>query len=249
MIDIHAHIIPGLDDGSEDMGTSIVMAEMAEESGVSAIIATPHCNQVGRFENYMSDRIQRRIDELRNEIARENIELNIGTGMEIFCTDEVPELLKEKKLITLNNSRYVLVEFAFTADAARMERMLYPIMDLGFVPVIAHPERYIDLQEKPEVIDDWMSSGMGIQLNKGSIFGRFGRSAYDFSHFLLENGLVSCIASDAHGVESRTTDMTEIYDFIATEFSEDEAELLLTENPGRIFNDEPLIGVRDIQLF
>lgn len=248
MIDIHAHIIPGLDDGSQDMGTSIFMAETSERSGVSAIIATPHCNQIGRFENYMSDDILVRADELRDELARERIDLDIGLGMEIFCTRDVPRLLKEKKLLTLNGSRYVLVEFDFEIDVARMENMLYSILDSGYVPIIAHPERYFDLQTKPEIVDEWMSNGIGTQINKGSLFGRFGRGAYAFSHILLENGLVSCIASDAHGAEIRTTDMSEAYDFISVEYSEDEAELYMVENPRRIFNDEPLIFVKDIQL-
>lgn len=128
-----------------------------------------------------------------------------------------------------------------------MERMLFPILDSGFVPIIAHPERYSRL--RPEIIDDWMHEGIGIQINKGSVFGRFGREAYDFSHMLLQNGLVSCIASDAHGVDSRTTDMSDISDFISTEYSEELAELLLAENPRRIFNDEPLLSGEDIQLY
>lgn len=249
MIDIHAHIIPGLDDGSMDMGTSIIMAEVAEESGVSAIIATPHANQVRRFENYVSDKLFARADKLRNEIARENIELDIGLGMEIYCTADVPKLLKENKLLTLNGSRYVLVEFGFRTEAAVMESRLYSIMDSGYVPIVAHPERYYDLQDRPEFVDCWISNGIGIQINKSSLFGYFGRGAYNFSHILLENELVSCIASDAHGVESRTTEMAEIFDYIAMEYSEEKAELLLSENPRRVFNNEPLINLSDIQLF
>lgn len=249
MVDIHTHIIPGIDDGSRDMETSIIMAEMAEDCGVSTIIATPHCNQIGRFENYFSDKLLARLDELRDEFSCEGINLDIGMGMEIYCTRDVPRLLKEKKLITLNNSRYVLVEFDFRTDAAGIEEMLYPILDAGYVPIVAHPERYYDLQDKPEIIEDWMDSGIGIQLNKGSIFGNFGRMESVFARFLLENDLVSCIASDAHGVESRTTYMAEIYDYIAAEYSGTKAELLLSENPRRIFNDEPLISVRDIQLY
>ena len=247
MTDIHTHIIPGVDDGSEDMGTSIIMAEMAIDSGVDTIITTPHCNQSGMYENYVSDELMMRMEEFRNEIARENIDLKIGFGMEIFCTRDVPRLLKEKKLLTLNGSRYALVEFGFRLDASRMERMLFPILDSGFVPIIAHPERYSRLQ--PEIIDDWIHEGMGIQINKGSVFGRFGRDAYNFAHILLQNGLVSCIASDAHGVESRTTDMGDISDFLSTEYSEELADFLLDENPKRIFNDEPLLSGEDIQLY
>lgn len=247
MIDIHTHIIPGVDDGSEDMETSIIMAEMASDSGVDTIIATPHCNQSGMYENYVSDELLARMEEFRNEIARENIDLEVGFGMEIFCTRDVPRLLKEKKLLTLNGSRYALVEFGFRLDAPRMERMLFPILDSGFVPVIAHPERYSRLQ--PETIDDWMREGIGIQINKGSVFGRFGREAYDSAHVLLRNGLVSCIASDAHGIDIRTTNMEDISDFISMEYSEELAELLLNENPRRIINDEPLLGGEDIQLY
>lgn len=249
MIDIHAHIIPGLDDGSQDIGTSMLMAEMAADSGVTKIIATPHCNQSGMYENYVSEKLLRYMDRFREEVEREDIGLKIGLGMEIFCSREVPRLLKEKKLLTLNGSRYVLVEFGFRVDSSRMERMLFPIMDAGFVPIIAHPERYFDLQDKPDIIDDWMHEGMGIQINKGSFFGRFGRDAYSFAHTLLRNGLVTCIASDAHGVESRTTDMTDILEFIATEYSEELADLLLVENPGRIFKDKPLLSGNDIRFY
>lgn len=249
MIDIHTHIIPGIDDGSQDIGTSVLMAEMAVESGVSAIIATPHSNQRGAFENHISDGLLRKMDSFRSEIAKENIDLDIAFGMEVFCTGEVPRLLKEKKLLTLNGSRYVLVEFNFGMDASRMERLLYSILDSGFVPIIAHPERYYDLQGQLERVADWMEEGMGTQINKGSVFGRFGREERDFACAMLRYGLVTCIASDAHGAESRTTDMTDIYDYIMTEFSVIEAERLLTENPKRIYNNKPLLSGNDIQFF
>lgn len=249
MIDIHTHIIPGIDDGARDMETSILMAEMAVESGVDTIIATPHCNQRGLFENYMSDSLIRRMDRFRDKIAQENIKLKIGYGMEIFCTREVPELLRRKKLISLNDSRYVLVEFNFRIEYPRLERMLFSIMEIGYVPIIAHPERYTDLHGRFENIKDWLGEGMGIQVNKGSIFGHFGRDARDFALRLLRNGLVTCIASDAHGIGSRTTDMSMIFEFLSTEFSEKEAHRLLTENPGRIYNDELLLSRDDIQSF
>lgn len=240
MIDIHVHMLPGVDDGSYDMETSLSMANMAVDAGTTKLILTPHCNQSGRFENYVSGDLLFRMDELKNEIAKAGIPLELGCGMEIFCTREVPRLLKEGKLLTLNGSRYVLVEFAFGMEAFRIERMVYSILDSGYVPVIAHAERYLDLQDRPELIDDWMDDGVGIQINKGSFLGRFGRGAYECSHMLLQNGLVSCIASDAHGVDSRTTDMSPIHEFLSTEYSEALAEHLLTNNPRRIFEDKPL---------
>lgn len=249
MVDIHTHIIPGVDDGSQDIATSILMAEMAVDSGVSTIIATPHCNQRGAFKNHVSDSLLRRMESFRNEIAKENIKLDIAFGMEIYCTPDVPSLLREKKLLSLNGSRYVLVEFNFGMDTQRMERMLYSIMDSGYVPIIAHPERYYELQGQLELVADWMNEGMGIQINKGSVFGHFGRDAREFSYAMLRYGLVTCIASDAHGSDSRTTDMTDIYDFLMDEFSVVEAERLMTENPTRILNNKPLLGGNDIQFY
>lgn len=240
MIDIHAHVLPGVDDGSYDMATSLSMAGMAVSAGTTRLILTPHCNQVGRFENYVSDDLLRQMDDLKNEIEKEHIPLQLGYGMEIFCTREVPRLLKEGKLLTLNGSRYALVEFAFGMEAFRIERMVYSILDSGYVPVVAHAERYLDLQNRPELINDWMEDGIGIQMNKGSLFGRFGYGAYQCAHMLLQNGLVSCIASDAHGIESRTTDMAQVHEFLSTEYSEALAEHLLTNNPRRIFEDQPL---------
>ena len=249
MIDIHTHIIPGIDDGSDDMEASIIMAEMAADSGVDTVIATPHCNQMGMYENFVSDALMRRMEEFREELAKERIDLEVKFGMEIFCSREVPKLLKEKKLLTLNGSRYVLVEFAFGIDIPRMERMLYPILDSGYVPIIAHPERYYEVQDQPEIVFDWMQEGMGIQINKGSIFGRFGRGECRCANNLLRNGLVSCIASDAHGVDSRTTDMSDIAELLSMEFSEELADLLLEENPRRILNNKPLLGCEDIQVY
>lgn len=249
MIDIHAHILPGVDDGSRDIATSVLMAETAAESGVSAIIATPHCNQRGAYENHNSDELRRKMYSFRNEIEKENLGLDIAFGMEIFCTSEVPQLLKEKRLLTLNGSRYVLVEFSFGMDTSKMERMLFSILDSGFVPIIAHPERYYDLQGQLELVADWMEQGIGTQINKGSFFGHFGRDARAFANSMLRYGLVTCIASDAHGAESRTTDMTEIYAFLMKEYSVIEAERLLTENPMRIYYDRPLIGGNDIQFY
>lgn len=249
MIDIHAHILPGFDDGSGDMETSIVMAEMAAGSGVTAIIATPHCNQRGMYENYVSRNLLMRMDDFRNEIKNENIDIQIGLGMEIFCTHEVPRLLKEKKLLTLNNSKYVLVEFGFRMDAGRMQRMLFPILDAGYVPIVAHPERYYDLQDQPEIIADWMHEGIGMQINKGSLLGRFGRDARSFAHTMMRHGLVTCVASDAHGCESRTPDMAEIAEYISTQYSPMEAERLLIDNPTRIFENKPLLSGEDVEMY
>lgn len=244
MIDIHAHILPGLDDGADSPETSLMMAYAAVESGVTAIIATPHCNQRGLYENYASPELTGRLERLRGEINAAGIPLEVYQGMEVFGTRDVPRLLREGKLLTLNGSRYLLIEFAFREDPLYMDRLVHALLDDGVIPVVAHPERYVHLQDIPDILYDWVCDGVGVQINKGSLFGKFGRHAQQLAMAMLWNDLVSCVASDAHGVEMRTTEMADAQDFLTMEFSAALAERLLTENPSRILHDEPLLPGR-----
>ncbi len=249
MIDIHSHILPETDDGSMDMVCSVEMAQIAVDSGVTEMIATPHSNQRGYFENYVSAELAEKFRGLMNELKNEEIPLKLYPGMEVYGTHDVPQLLKEGRLLTLNNSRYLLIEFDFYSDIYRMERVLYDLLDLGCVPVIAHPERYFALQDEPEIVGRWIEDGMATQVNKGSLTGRFGRGAKRLSNILLADGNISCVASDAHGAQMRSPNMSEAYEYLAVEASEETAELLLCENPRRILMNQPLLRAEGIQLF
>lgn len=249
MIDIHSHILPGLDDGSQDMDKSVAMAEVAAEAGVTAMIATPHCNQKKVFENYASPELERKLESFRKELAAAEIELEIYPGAEVFATEDIIQLYREKKLMTLNNTEYMLVEFDFGAGLAFMERTLYSLLDEGLKPVLAHPERYYAVQDSPDAAMIWHDEGVGIQLNKGSLSGRFGRSAYHLANMLMESGHVSVIASDAHGAQHRSPDMTNAHAILSANFPEMIANLLLEENPRRIINNEPLLTMEDVMRY
>ncbi len=249
MIDIHSHIIPSLDDGSQDMLTSLSMAEIAAECGTEQMIATPHCNQIGRFENFASDKLTRAFEELKEEIAAADIPLELYLGTEVFGTADVPRLCREGRLPTLNGSRYLLIEFDFYAGSVFMQSVLYRLLDDGIVPILAHPERYFALQDRPETAIEWYSDGVGIQLNKGSLYGRFGRRAAKLADILLSEASVSCIASDAHGAGARTPDMTDAYGHISVNYSEELAELLLCENPQRIIDNKELLRIDRFQIY
>lgn len=244
MIDIHAHILPGLDDGADTLETSLMMATAAAESGVTAIIATPHCNQRGLYENYASQELTLRLELLRAAIKMAKLPLEAALGCEVFGTRDVPELLREGKLLTLAGSRYVLIEFAFRESPLFMDRLLHELLEDGYVPIVAHPERYTVLQDMPDVVYDWVRAGVGVQVNKGSFFGKFGRRAQELAGALVWRDLVTCVASDAHSVEMRTTAMADALDFLTMEFSGEQAARLLTENPRRILRNEPLLPGR-----
>ena len=170
MVDIHCHILPGVDDGAPSMEDSLEMARMAADSGVTDIIATPHCNLPGNGpKNYRSASLRAAFSRLQQDA--EGIPLRIHPGAEVFCTPELPRLLDQRQLQTLGGSRYLLVEFYFDESAEFMEQCFRDIRHRGLVPVAAHPERYNAVQRDPARLEGWFRRGIVIQLNKGSVMG------------------------------------------------------------------------------
>ena len=172
MVDIHCHILPGVDDGAPSMEDSLEMARMAADSGVTDIIATPHCNLPGNGpKNYRSASLRTAFSRLQQALEQEGIPLRIHPGAEVFCTPELPRLLDQRQLQTLGGSRYLLVEFYFDESAEFMEQCFRDIRHRGLVPVAAHPERYNAVQRDPARLEGWFRRGIVIQLNKGSVLG------------------------------------------------------------------------------
>ncbi|MCI5648526.1 MAG: tyrosine-protein phosphatase [Fusicatenibacter sp.] len=237
MIDIHCHILPDVDDGSGSLEDSILMAEMAARSGVDTIVVTPHSNQRGRFENYESEELRRRFQELQSEIEHEQIPVRLLRGTEIFSSPDLTELIRSGEVISLNGSCYYLVEFAFDEEPWEIQETLQEILAIGKVPVIAHPERYYCIQEQPNYLYEWRMLGALAQMNKGSIFGRFGKRTARAADRMLRCCHVTCIASDAHSPFMRTTDMEEIDEFLMDHFPMEYRDLLLEKNPERIITN------------
>ena len=247
MIDIHAHILPGVDDGARDFDTAVLMAQMASEAGVTDIIATPHANQRSRYENYVSEELDNRLMILDAALRHAKVDLRVHPGMEVFGTPDLPKLLRAGRVRTLCGSRYLLVEFAFREDPFFMEHLLRQLRAEGVEPIVAHPERYYALQDMPEILHDWALDGVWMQVNKGSLTGAFGSAARHTAHRMLAHDLAIAVASDAHDIERRTTDLSRVHDYIAVNFSHRTAARLLRENPGRILRDESLVPGESIR--
>ena len=208
MVDIHCHILPNCDDGADSMETALLMAQMAVDSGVDTIIATPHCNLPNvKEKNFRDAPLALRFVELMQRLRDAGIPLEIQPGAEVMCMPDTIELLRKRQLVTLARSDYLLVEFFFDERVDYMEDMLSAIRAEGLIPVVAHPERYEALQQTPTVIQRWFESGYIIQLNKGSIMGRLGRGAEKTAGLILSRGLAHVIASDAHDTLVRTPDL------------------------------------------
>ncbi|MBQ7801729.1 MAG: hypothetical protein IJ375_05340 [Oscillospiraceae bacterium] len=234
MIDLHSHILPGLDDGSQNFETSLEMARLAVESGVIAMVATPHC---------VGDRtraVRTAVLLLRDMLQEEGIPLRLYMGMEIFGTADTARLLLDKRLFTINNSQYPLIEFSFHTSGAEETRILREVLEAGYRPLVAHPERYDYIQEDPELVNQWMEMGCLFQVNRGSLIGRFGDGARQMGMELVKRGFATVVASDAHSPTKRTPWMGDVRELLTEEVSPAAAEFLLLRNPRSIIRNEEL---------
>ena len=234
MIDLHSHILPELDDGAQSLQESLAMARMAVDSGITAMVATPHCEDDRTREVYQAWK-------LLDQALRENeIPLKLSLGMEIFGTSSTVRLLKEGKLFTLNGSRYPLVEFPFQSTGEEETYILGSLCKAGYRPVVAHPERYSYVQRNPKLANQWYRMGCLMQINRGSLLGRFGRSAQIMGVELVERGFATVVATDAHSHRIRTPWMRDIREVLTREVSPLCARTLLLDNPRKILKNERL---------
>lgn len=232
MIDIHSHILPELDDGAQSLEDSLAMARMAVDSGVTAMAATPHCADDRSREVYRAWRL------LRQALKEAGIPLRLYLGMEIFGTRDTARLLREERLFTLNGSRYPLIEFSFHSSGEEETWILRSVCKAGFTPIVAHPERYAYVQQDPEIANRWRRMGCLLQVNRGSLLGRFGGSAQEMAAELVERGFAAAVATDAHSSRVRTPWMEDVRQLLTREISPLCARTLLQDNPRRILKNE-----------
>ncbi|EDS78543.1 tyrosine-protein phosphatase YwqE [Clostridium botulinum C str. Eklund] len=207
MIDIHCHILPGIDDGSKDIDVSLEMLRIAEEDGINKIIATPHFYR-GHYENEYQDAVKS-VKEL-NKLARENnINVEVFPGQEIYLDKYTLKYYKEKKIKGLNDTKYMLIEFSMMDYPRDVLDIIYELKLQGIKPIIAHPERYIYVQDNLSTLNDFINEQCYFQLNSGSIAGVFGKKVQKTAMKLIENGICDFVASDAHTVGKRSPKLKE----------------------------------------
>lgn len=241
MVDIHCHIIPWVDDGADNAEIACAMAAHAYRSGIETIVATPHCNLRGALLNSRGRTYTEVFSLFRALLRQHGIPIQILPGSELYAhPSNLQQMLEEKRVITLNHSRYLLTEFHFHAPGKTMTSLLDTIAKYGYVPVVAHPERYAAVQSEPGLVAEWFAKGYIIQLNKGSLLGLLGRSAKLAGLHLLSAGLAHAIASDAHDTYYRPPGFQSLLQFLSRRCPQDYIELLLEVNPRRIIADEPI---------
>jgi protein-tyrosine phosphatase len=242
VIDIHCHILPGLDDGPETFEIATAMAEMAIADGITHVIGTPHAHPEFEFD---PAKIKERRDELQ---AIFEGRLKIATGCDFHLSFEnLSDIRTYPSRYTLNQKNYLLVEFADFSIPPALDQALHELQLAGLTPIVTHPERNPLLRAQPERLFKWLRQGCYAQVTAQSLLGKFGRSAQETSRKWLAAGAVHFIASDAHNVTSRPLRLKETFDWVAKRHSVDVAQALFVGNPLAAFEGEPLPFVAELE--
>lgn len=237
LCDLHTHVLPGVDDGAPNLGYALQMLENAAASDVALLAVTPHCNR-GDAENFLDQNLKDRFLQL--QAAAKALPIQLVLGAEVLADRQLPQLLRQGKLPTLNGSRYLLTEFPPFAEADAMTLLLQDILSQGYVPLVAHPERYAAVCREPRLVLSWLDLGCHVQLSGGSLQGEYGKTVQQTAKLLLQNDLVACIGSDAHGLHHRSNFLLPVYDHLSVRYSKGYAQCLMWENPMAICRNEEI---------
>ena len=235
-IDLHNHILPGLDDGARDMKQSHEMLKIAYENHISVIVATPH-NKANRH-NPGKDTIEKYVAQLQEYADEQGYGIRLYSGTEFFYRSELTELLNQQEVCTMAGTSYVLVEFSPLDNYAYIRDGLYNLLAAGYRPIIAHIERYQCVMKDQRLVDELIDMGCFAQVNAGSILGKFGFHTKSDTKKLLKNGRVHFIASDAHTDKERAPELElcarKLYRIYAKAYIDD----LLFQNAKKLLANE-----------
>lgn len=233
LVDIHCHILPGVDDGSHDKKQSYQMMDLARMNGIRTIIATPHFMPEGRRPSVRT--LLRLVEELQRYADEHQYNITIYGGNEIYYHEEVPELLERGEILPLAGSDHVLVEFSPADDARYIRNALANILSTGYEPILAHVERYMSLCRKPyDRIGELREMGVRIQVNANSIEGKMGAVAQKTAHDLLKRQWVDFVATDAHSDHLRSHAIGDCVKLLRKKYPAEYVEDILGGNARRL---------------
>lgn len=219
MIDIHCHILPGIDDGAVTESDSLAMAREAVQQGIHTIIATPH-HKNGSYDN-TKDSIVKSVEVLNELLMNEDIPLTLLPGQEIRINGDMIDDIEKNELLSLNHTKYMFVEFPSGSVPRYAKQMLFDLQVSGYTPVIVHPERNSELIQNPAKLYEFVRKGALTQITAASLIGKFGKNIQKFSKQLVDANLTHFIASDAHNTTTRGFCMKDAYNELRNEFGND----------------------------
>lgn len=224
MVDIHSHILPGMDDGPQTLETAIAMVTMAAQGGTTDIVATPHASPTFRYD---PEEAARKVAEIQ---AASNIRVHRGCDLHLSLQN-IREALRHPARYAINGLKYILAELPDFFSPASMNEVFRQMLAAGMIPIVTHPERHPMLEARVEPVQVWVEMGCLVQVTAQSLTGGFGRVAHRAAAGLLQDALVHFIASDAHDTEHRPPLLGEAYRYVEARYGADHAITLFVTNP------------------
>jgi protein-tyrosine phosphatase len=239
MVDIHSHILPGLDDGSPDLETSVGMARLAAEHGTTDIVASPHCDFQHSFDPAV---VEAGIEEL-NQACAGALRIHYGCDFHLHY-ENVQDAVAHPAKYAVNHKRYLLVELSDLLAIRGTEEALRQLVAARLFVIITHPERNGILRRQLGVLASWVEEGIFLQVTAQSLFGVFGRNAKSCAVELLRRGLVHFVASDGHDLRRRPPRLDQAFEWVSKELGEATATRLFVEHPAAVLSGEPISAGR-----
>ena len=239
MIDIHTHILPGLDDGAATIEDSVEIARLALADSVNTIVATPHGLDLGELQK--REYVETKVEDLRGELAKRGVGVEIVAGIEVYISPDIAVKLENGSVFGLNGSNYLLIELPMHQFPFYVEQTLFELQARGFRPIIAHPERNVSIQEDTGLLRRMVERGVLGQVTAGSLLGSFGPKTTKTAEALLSQKLVHVIASDAHSARGHRSPVLSLAVAAAARIVGHELALaMVTSVPRAILSGEPV---------
>ncbi len=239
-IDIHTHLLPQTDDGTRSMKESLACFEKAIELGFQTIVLTPHYLS---GVNYDYDTNLRIFRILSKKVRKKNIPVQLILASEVMLSDDIIDNLMNKKIATINQSQYLLVEMPMYNNGYDVKNTIYQLKEKKYIPVIAHPERCDYFQNDLTKIDNLLKMGVVFQLNAASLFGLYGKTARETARYLLKHKKIHLIASDAHSINAYDS-LEKTIKYVTKLYGEKTCELLFSINPQAIINNKEVVKMK-----
>ncbi|MBT4482607.1 MAG: hypothetical protein HOC71_02905 [Candidatus Latescibacteria bacterium] len=242
LVDIHSHILNGVDDGPESFEMAMEMVRFACETGIRVVVATPHI-----LDNQNEELVISRFRKLSEAIIDEKLPIDLFLGSEINFQFGINEILDTSIGTYRGIGRYFLVETTLTHYPKHFDETLFELQTNGRIPIFAHPERVGPIVGNSDLVEYLVAQGILVQVNSGSLLGMFGKRVHDFAWKLIEKGLVHFIASDAHNMRRRSFNLDAAWNEVYKLYGEETAEKLFCNNPLRMIFSENVESVKPVK--